>query len=277
VTYAADVASVRAADKIELYRFTGPQISYLYSSGTRSVTTGIDGSPLTFTPLAGLRRSARGASSSNDKAALTVTMSGACDLATDYAYATPPRSLRLRVYEYQRASAAAQLVWDGDVVACSATGTEIEVRSESQLSSRLATPVPAVAFQGLCNHFLGDDRCAIDMTASGRHHETTVSSYTGNTVTVASIGAFADDWFRAGEIVRDTDGERRLIVGQIGAVLTLASPFRALAATNAVTLYAGCAHLINVCSDKYNNVANFGGHPSMPLSNPFVMNIRLTR
>ena len=272
MTYAADVASQRSADKIELYRFDGPLLTYSYTSGTRSITY----AAIVYAPLAGLRRSARGASSSADKAALTATMSGACDLATDYAYAVPPRSLRLRIYEQQRGSTSTQLVWDGDVVACSAKGTEIELRSESQLSSRLATPVPGVVFQKRCNHVLGDERCRVDLTTAANKHTSTVVSASGFAVTIASIGAFPDDDFRGGQIVRDSDGERRTISGQTGAALTLTAPFRALTAADAVTLYVGCSKLVARCLFRFANVANFSGHPSMPLSNPFIRGVELT-
>lgn len=275
MTYADDVTSARSGDAIELYRFDGPQISYTHTSGTRAHTFALDA--LVYAPLAGLRRSGVGASSSGDKRTLTVTMSGTCALATDYVYGTPPRSLRLRVYQLQRKSVEAVLIWDGDVTAVAAKGTEIDLRSSSQLSERLGTTVPAVSFQKLCNHFLYDARCRISRAASGLHYEPVVSSTSGFTVTVNTLPGFTDDWFRAGEIVRDADGERRLIVGQIGTVLTLASPFRVLNAADAVTLYAGCDHRIATCSDKFNNIFNFGGHPSMLNSNPFILNIKLMR
>lgn len=275
MTYADDVTSARSGDAIELYRFDGPQISYTHTSGTRAHTFTLDS--LVYAPLAGLRRSGVGASSSGDKRTLTVTMSGACALATDYVYGTPPRSLRLRVYQLQRKSVEAVLIWDGSVTAAAAKGTEIELRSSSQLSERLGTPVPAVSFQRLCNHFLYDARCRISRATSGNHHEPVISSVNGSTITVSTIGAYIDQWFKSGEIVRDTDGERRTIVDQVGAVLKVNAPFRTLNAADAVTMYAGCAHTIAVCSDRFNNIANFGGHPAMEAINPFLGNVRLMK
>ena len=136
MTYSDDVRSVRSADRIELFRFDGPQVTYAYASGTRGLTY----DAISYTPLDGLRRSATGSTSSGDKRTLTVTMSGDCDLATDYAYGTPPRTLRLRVYEYQRRSTEAVLIWDGDVTDVRARGTELEVRSASRAGSDSARP-----------------------------------------------------------------------------------------------------------------------------------------
>lgn len=280
MTYADDVRSQRSADRVDLYRFDGPQIVYAYTSGTRAVTV----ASVTYTPLAGLRRSALGESSSSDKATLTVSMSGACDLASDYAYTIPPRSLRLRVYEYQRRSAEAALVWDGDATAIMARGSttkvgkEIEVRASGRFVERIASPISSVVFVSRCQHILGDTHCRVDMDDVANTLDAIVSAISsdGFTVTVDSIGAFPDDEFKAGQLIRDADGERRTITRQVGAVLTLNSPFRLLAGSNAVTLKVGCSKLVSRCDQRFGNVVNFGGHPTMPASNPFIQGVELT-
>jgi uncharacterized phage protein (TIGR02218 family) len=273
VTWAADVASQRSGDRMDLYRFDGPQTVYAYTSGTAGRS--FDGN--VYVPLAGLRRSAVGSSSSSDKKTLTVTMSGGCDLATDYAYTTPPRSLRLRIYEFQRNSGAARLVWDGDVTDVRPFGAEIELRSSSLMSERIGTSVPGVVFQKRCPHKLGDSLCRVDLTGSDNKLTALVSAISadGFTVTINSIGAFPDGDFKAGTITRDTDGEPRTISEQIGPVLTLTAPFRALAGGDAVTMTVGCSKLVSYCLSRHDNVVNFGGHPLMPKSNPFVQGLVL--
>ena len=53
-----------------------------------------------------------------------------------------------------------------------------------------------------------------------------------------------------------------------GSSLTLANPC-ALAVSDAVTLYPGCARNRETCKNKFNNILNFGGWPWIPLRNPF--------
>ena len=274
MTWASDVESQRSADKEELYLFNGPQIVYAYTSNDASRT--YDGN--TYAPRAGLRRSARGASSSADQKTLIVTMRGDCDLATDYAYGVPLRSLRLRVYEFQRTSAAAVLVWDGDVTDVTPDGDEIEIRSASILGEKMSTPIPGVVFQKRCAHVLGDARCRVDMEDPANKLTAQVASVSpdGFTVTVDDIAAFPDDDFKAGTITRDTDSEQRTISHQVGPVLTLTAPFRTIAAADAVTLYVGCRKEVGYCQSRFDNVVNFGGHPGMPKSNPFTRGLVLS-
>lgn len=272
MAYADDEVSPNAGEPVELYEFAGPQLFYRYTSGDQPVT--LNGN--IFAPLAALTRSALGANSTSDTAALVVTMPTTAQVVRDYGLDdVPPRSLLLRVYRRQARSLDFVEIWVGSVVAIKPSGRMAEVRSVSQLGERLSTAVPAVSVQRMCNHVLYSRFCRVDRLTYD--FETVVTNVSGGTVTLASIGIAPDDWFRAGEIVRNVDGERRTIVKQTGAVLTLASPFRTLANGNGVTLYAGCDHTLETCADKFNNAINFGGHPTVPGSNPFLVPIRLVK
>lgn len=263
-----DEISARAGDVVEGHEYIGPQVSYRYCTGTDAVVIGGQ----LFAPAVA-RRSALSTGGTQDTPALTVTLPVTAQLVIDYAFTTPPRSLRHRVHRRQARSAESVIVWDGQVVAFTPRGREAEVKSTSQLGARLGSDVPGIAFQRQCNHFLYDARCRVsrlpfDWSAA-------VTNASGLTVTVSSIGPVPDQWYRAGEIVRDSDGERRTIVDQLGAVLTLSSPFRTIANGNGVTLYPGCDHTIETCISKFNNRENFGGMPSCPSSNPWAVGLQL--
>lgn len=272
MAFADDEISPHDGDTVELYEFIGPQIAYRYTSCERQIV--LNGN--VYTPVAGLVRTAIGANSTGDTAALAVSLPVTTQVIRDYGLDdVPPRSLLLRVYRRQERSAEYVEIWIGSVNSIQPMGRMAEVRSISQLGERLDMVLPSVSVQRLCNHFLFDRRCRVDRLTYD--FETVVTNVSGATVTLASIGIAPDQWFRAGEIVRNVDGERRAIVDQAGAVLTLAHPFRTLLNGNGVTLYAGCDHTLATCSDKFNNAVNFGGHPTVPSSNPFLTPIRLTR
>lgn len=271
MTYEADEESVYDGEPYELFDFAGPQISYRYTSDQVAKTYDSN----SYTPLAGLKRSRLGANSTRDANAILVTMPSSTTVVADYGFGVPPRSLRLRIYRIQDRSGVALTIWDGAVIGLKPRGASAEIRSSSQLAENLGTNIPSVSIQPICNHVLYDERCVV--TRASFDQAATVSSVSGYTVTVSTVGGNPDQWFRAGEIVRDTDGERRQIVDQVGAVLTISSSFRTLAGSDAVTLYAGCDHRNATCGDKFSNRANFGGHPSVPSSNPFLVPLRLTR
>lgn len=286
MAYYDDEASEDAGEPVELYEFTAPTTAYRYTSGPVAVVYGGN----TYSPAAGLERATVGTGSTNGGSSITVTMRAAESVVQVYGFATEPRTLRLRIYRTQTTSAETVTIWDGVVVAMAVRGHVAEIRSSSQVGVRLATQIPSLSVGGRCRHFLYDGRCRV--VRATYVHTTTVSSFSGSTITVAGVGGNPDGWFaNGGEIERDADGERRMIYAQVGAVLTISAPFQTLATSNAVTMWPGCDHTHRFFTDptsglpvvrgdchlKFANAQNFGGHASVPNSNPFTLNIRLTR
>lgn len=270
MAYADDEESVDAGEPQELLEFIGPQIVYRYTTGDQPITY----NGQVFAPAVA-ERSAIGAGSVVDAPAVIVKVLCSTQLVADYGFLTQLRTLRLRIHERQARSAEYQVKWDGRVSAMMPEGRWCEVRSESHLGLALSSNVPGVSFQRHCNHPLYGRLCRVDRNAHA--FATNVTNVNGAIVTLASIGGAADQVYRAGEIVRTVDGESRTIVDQTGAVLKLASAFGVLANGNPVTLYKGCDHLIATCHTKFANRVNFGGHPSVPSSNPFLIPINLNR
>lgn len=265
-----DESSQAASAPIEGYEFVGSATTWRYTSHLESVVIGGD----TYTPLAGLQRGRIELGTTRDTPTLTVRLPSSTPVVQHYALASPPRSLQLNVYRLQEVSGEWKKWWHGDITAIKPAGLTAEVKCPSHLAARLATNVPGLSVLSHCNHYLYDARCRV--ARASFDHATTVagvSATDGRIITVAGVGAFADQYFRAGEIVRDTDGERRTIVDQVGAILKVVAPFRALANGDAVTMYAGCDHTYATCSSKFSNVANFGGFPTMPTFNPFRVSI----
>lgn len=286
MAYEDDEASVADGDVTELFDFTGPTASYRYTSGPTAVTYGGN----SYAPAPGLVRAPVGTSSTRDAPSISLSMRVTESVIQTFGGGAPPRSLRLRIYRTQANSGEARTIWDGVVVGIVSRGEMAEVRSTSLVGLRLATQLPSLAVQQRCQHFLYDERCGVDRATY--EHSTTVSSLSGSEVTVASVGGASDDYYgTGGEIERVADGERRAVYKQRGAVLTLASPFVTLAPGDAVKMWPGCNHMHLVrnvggpapiqaegdCLTKFDNVANYGGHPTVPGANPFTSSVRTGR
>lgn len=269
MTYAADEASVANGAPVEAYEFVGSATTWRYTSAIAAVT--VDGH--SYTPLAGLRRSLVAVGGTKDTPTLTVMLPIAATVVQNYVFGTPPRSLTLNVYRYQANSAAFEQIWTGEVASITPRGEVAEAAVPSSLGARLAMEVPSGTVRKTCAHFLYDARCRVDPTAFDL--STTVSTVSDRTIVVAGVGGHVDGYYRAGKIVRDSDGESRAIISQIGTTILIASPFRALAGTNPVTLYAGCDHTHATCLAKFANLGNFGGFPTMPILNPFATPFRM--
>lgn len=267
--FATDETSRQGSAPAELYEFTGPATAYRYTSGIETVSLGGHD----YEPLAGIRRTSIALGTTRDTPTLTVILPIASAVVGDYAFDEPPRSLSLKVYRYQPESDEYVIDWRGEVTSIKPRGEDAEVSIPSLLGARLGTSVPGLVVRKHCLHVLGDARCRVVMTLFD--HATTVSMASGTAVTVAGVGGADDQWFRAGEIVRDSDGERRLIIDQVGGVLEIVSPFRTLNGGDAVTLYAGCDHSAATCAAKFDNLVNFSGCATIPKFNPFRVPVRL--
>lgn len=266
-----DELSQDAGEPVELFEFAGSLSTWRYASGAQSVVHGGN----TFAPLAGIRRSSFQKASSKDAPVLTVSLPTSAGVVLAHGIATPPRSLTLTVYRYQQRSGDYVIGWTGPVTSITPRGSMAEVKCPSLLGARLSVNVPGLALQHQCQHRLGDDRCRVDL--SGMTVSTTVSSVSSATIAVASVGGHPADWFRAGEVVRDSDGERRTILQQAAGVLILHAPFRTLAHGDAITLYPGCDHTEPTCRSKFTNGPNFSGFWFVPDGNPFKTRIPFKR
>ena len=259
--------SVHDGEPIELYTFTSPTTTYRYTSNPVDIE--VAGNTFVAIPM---ERSSLEGTSQDDSPVLQITMPVTIQLIQDYAFDIAPRTLDLLLERIQTPTGIAATAWQGQVTAIAIRQRVATIRVPSRFGVGLNQPVPDVFYQSQCNHSLYDSRCQV--VRNSFRVQTTVSSVSGTSVTVGSVGANPNDYFKAGEIVRTTDGERRLITAQTGTVLTLNFPFRALNATDAVEIFAGCDRLITTCRDKFSNVVNFGGHPLIPGINVFTEGLK---
>ena len=285
MAYLDDEASTADGDVTELYDFTGPTASYRYTSGATAVTY----SGNSYTPAPGLVRSPIEHPTTGTTHTLTVTMRVSESVVRLLAFLPQShRPVRLRIYRQQANSGETITYWDGEVTSVSPRGSMATIQAMSKLAAWLRRQVPGIAADWRCRYRLYDGYCK--MVATDWDLATTVSSVAsdGVTIVVASVGGQPDDWFAKGaEILRVSDGERRIVYRQVGTTLTINDPFPTLTAGDSVTLFAGCDHthrfytdfvgtplVSGDCQSKFSNAANFGGEPSMPGSNPFTLNIR---
>ena len=51
--------------------------------------------------------------------------------------------------------------------------------------------------------------------------------------------------------------------------IQILNAFEGLSAGEAMTAFAGCRRIRQVCNTKFSNIENFGGFPYIPIRNPF--------
>ena len=96
----------------------------------------------------------------------------------------------------------------------------------------------------------------------------TIVSVSGVTVVLAST--FSADAGTVGTITHVASSQWRTVLLQSGTTLTLNVALVGVQAGDSVTIAQGCDHTVTTCKAKFNNVANFGGHPQMNKYDPWL-------
>lgn len=154
----------------------------------------------------------------------------------------------------------------GRVMGGSTAGRRISLRCSSLADA--SGKCPALLFSGRCNYRLGQaDTCGVDLSTF--QASVTIDSISGRDVTVSGVGltGLAADWFALGWIETGADDEtdRRTILTSTaesgGAVtLTLNAPLSWAEASDTATVTPGCDGRASVCTSKFSNFVNWGGH-----------------
>ena len=144
---------------------------------------------------------------------------------------------------------------------------QAEIRSKSQ---RLSQQVGELTSPTCRVHRLGDARCGV--TIASYQFSKTVTAVTDNRNMVFGADAAATGYYSEG-LVTFTSGlndgisrevkEHTLTGGEAVLELQEAFPFD-VAVDDVATLEAGCDRLLTTCRDKFSNVVNFRGEPTVP-------------
>jgi len=128
-----------------------------------------------------------------------------------------------------------------------------------------------------CGHFLYDRGCKVTKGLFGI--TTTIATIDGRRITVASVaplsGPAQTTYFPFGEFVHLASGERQTMFSQFGERVDLQSPIPGMQVGDAVQLFAGCAHDMLTCHNKFGNEANFFGAYQLPTHEFFIPGYRL--
>jgi|SRR6056297_2648425 len=265
MTFDSDERSVQSGSPIELFKFTGTYNTWRLTNWGRDVTNS-DG---TYSAAYAIERTEREQGTQEDDTDMDVSIDASHPMVADYAIQEPPPGLLLQIFRAHPADLDDTFkIWEGEVISWNLTGRVAKMRVPSLFSFLLDSPLPRPRYQAPCNHVLGDEFCGVDMTDSANFHDTTIDTISGTSVTLDS-NPFSDGECDAGEMI--AGDERRMITSNTGLAFTISSPFTSeVGAGDSVTIRRGCDHAKDGdCLNRFDNVINFGGHPLVPVRNPF--------
>lgn len=182
---------------------------------------------------------------------------------------------------FSKDESSVSVVWKGRLSSVKPTISEIVLVFESVFTS-LRRPGLRARYQRNCPHVLYGRGCNLnkdDFAVSGQ-----VTQASENIVKMPIAATYPDGYFSAG-MIEAPDGSLRFITNHTGDALTLIRSLdplnKAFAESGYGTAYGqyyggvsarifpGCDRTKEVCKEKFNNLANNGGFPFIPLKNPF--------
>jgi uncharacterized phage protein (TIGR02218 family) len=128
-------------------------------------------------------------------------------------------------------------------------------------------------FQRTCSAVLGDHRCRVDLDRSEYRAEVEIEQVSdAKTFTFATFPTFKGGWFERG-MLAVLDGDGAGLSGHIKVDRTTGSGRRIvlwqsiqaeLKPGERIHVLAGCDKLFRTCRNKFDNIMNFRGFPSIP-------------
>lgn len=267
MTYNASEISTHGGRPVELYRYKGTYQSFYYTSGPVAVSYQADdeAAPNNYVPMTTRRSAVTTTTQADDNSEVTVDLPVSAELVGIYGFQLSPPSLELTIFRGHNPGEFIRY-WNGEVENIVVNKGMAQIRVPSRLAAALSADFPNVYYQGPCNHTLFDERCGVDQSLWDQN--TTMTVVNGKTITVASVGTLTGQLLGGDALL--PSGERRMIVAQVGNVLTLNYPFAEANVGEAIILLAGCdLAWMGDCKNRFNNTEKFGGFPFIPPRNIF--------
>lgn len=259
--------SVHDSAPIECYKLIGELKTYRYTNNNEEVT--VNGE--VYEPLSGITRTAIETSSlldSNQTIDILVPITS--EVAVTYNFLKMPLLLDVEVRSVHRGTdfdTDWKLGWQGQSVNFGVSGTMATISTQSLIQAALSRQLNQVLFQTSCNHEVYDEMCTkdpADFTTTS-----TIINIKDNVLKVVATGR-ANHELIIGKLVNTRTGEERVIVENIGQVVTVGYPFIDIVLGDTVDLIIGCDNLYTTCDDVFSNLLNFGGFMFLPATNPYV-------
>jgi uncharacterized phage protein (TIGR02218 family) len=170
----------------------------------------------------------------------------------------------------------AKVMFDGIINAVSEL-TELSAKIECKSKLKSLSFETGRLQQLYCNYIFGDEFCQLDVSTT-RLNGQTVDAGSTTVAVIDGARAEADDWWNDGIIQFMSGGNqglKRKVVDFISVqhklILDYALP-QAPAVGDLYTIERGCDKSFDVCRNRFNNQANFGGFKNIPqLINPMVV------
>lgn len=261
-TYSDFEESTHDGRPVELFRFAHGTTVWTYSSGPE-----MDHGGETYLAFP-IGREGMAQTKELHKSSLEVVLPRTCEISLLFLAGNPEAVVTLTVFRAHVGASDGPIVyWKGRVVSVEWPDPATAKLSCESVFTSLKRPGLRARYQRMCRHALYSTQCGVDKAAYAVTGTVVDVTNSGRNIEVAEAAAQDDGWFTGG-MVQTPSGGYLFIVGHSGETVSLANPC-ILEQDDEVVLYPGCARSREACSEKFDNILNFGGWPWIPLRNPF--------
>lgn len=258
--------SIHDSAPVECYKFIGELKTYYYTNNNEEVT--VNGE--VYEPL-NIKRNAIETSSLLDSLqTVDIMVPITCELATTYNFLKMPITLDVELRAVHRGTNFAtdwKLLYQGQSTGFPVDDNDATIQTQSIIQAILGRQLNQVLYQTSCNHEVYDEMCGLDPAPFTT--TSTITNIKDNVLKVLSTGR-TDHELKIGKLVNMRTGESRVIVDNVGSVVTVGYPFIDIVLGDTVDLIVGCDNSYTTCLNIFNNIINFSGFMWMPFTNPYV-------
>lgn len=202
--------------------------------------------------------------------ALTVTMPNDTTVVSLFLGTPPINPLYLTMRRFHYGDTEAAVCYVGEVFQVNVASPVAAKVTCNTLSASMERNGLRLAWSRGCPYSLYDMNCGVSKERFRLDGE--ISTVGGSSIRVPEAARYDNRYFAGGYIewldpVRGV--ERRAIEDHAGEVITIFGVVDGLAGGMTIKIYPGCGRTTSECLNKFNNLDNYGGIPSMPDRSPF--------
>lgn len=198
---------------------------------------------------------------------LKVSLPANSPVATPFRGGTPRDVLKLTIllaHLQDDGSLTDSIVWvRGTHTTAVFNGTQCTFSFETGLGA-LASEGLQEKYSTTCPHVVYGSKCGAALNGSVSE-DVTVSDVSPDGRTVTLAGSVTPGAYVGGVLI--LSGERATVANNSATILSLVNPLRLAGGGSTGTLARGCDHVMSTCATVFENLANFGGTPYIPLIN----------
>lgn len=250
---------------IRMYQFSRGPLRWCYCTADRDVT--LQNIVFKSLPISDSGVRFTGEASADP---LTITMPADADVPLMYRAVAPSEQVDLVVWDTHYGETDYAVVWVGSILSVRFLNPLTAEVNCAALSASLDRPGLTMSWQRPCPYSLYDSNCKV---AEQNYKVTgTVDIANGLTVRCSVAASYPDGWFSGGYMEWEISAgvwERRGIRQHANVDMILLAGTHGIKAQQVVNIYPGCNRVSATCTNKFNNLLNFGGQPALPGRSPF--------